>query len=67
MVAHAIYRPQFTMKAVRQFLRLMNRVINRCLTRFVFIGIRLRHAQRHRTNFVKTRLQRAIQQGIQFV
>ena len=30
-------------------------------------GIRLRHAQRHRTNFVKTRLQRAIQQGIQFV
>jgi hypothetical protein len=40
----------------------MNGVINRRFTRFVFVGIRLRNAQRNGTNFVQTRFQRAIQQ-----
>jgi hypothetical protein len=40
----------------------MNGIINRRFTRFVFVGIRLRNAQRNGTNFVQTRFQRAIQQ-----
>ena len=44
-----------------QLLRLMHRIINRRFTRFVFVFLRLRNAQRHRANFVQPRLQRAIQ------
>jgi hypothetical protein len=45
----------------------MNGIINRRFTRFIFVGIRLRNAQRNGTNFIQTRFQRAIQQTVELI
>ena len=67
MVTHAVYRAKLALEAGRQLFSLMNSIINRRFTRFVFVFLRLRNAQRHGTDFVQTGLQCTIEQRIEFV
>ena len=67
MVAHAVHRTQLAVEACGQLLRLMHGVVDRRFTRFIFVGVRLRNAQRDGANFVETRFQGAIQQTVEFI
>ena len=67
LVAHAVHRTQLAVEACGQLLRLMHGVVDRRFTRFIFVGVRLRNAQRDGANFVETRFQGAIQQTVEFI
>lgn len=45
MIANAVDRPQFTVETGSQLLSLVNGIINRRFTCFVFVNSRLRNTQ----------------------
>ena len=55
------------METCGQLLRLMHGVVDRRFTRFIFVGVRLRNAQRDGANFVQTGFQGAVQQTVEFI